>query len=250
MRNFKKLPRKQLEKFSPIFTQLGLVLVLFVVFVSLEYKTEKSTASIDNNNEIDNANVYVVQEDKVIIYEALKPKPVSKPKSPVIENLQEVDKVKDDFVETIIHNTDEETIDMEIVDPDDIIEVIIPEEPDPEPLSILRVQKAPVFAGCEGLSEQENRKCLDNKMKKLVQKHFNASLANELELKSGRHRIVTQFVIDTKGYITDVKIMAPHPKLKKETSRIIKKIPKFTPAMQQDKNVKVKYTLPILFRVD
>ena len=46
MKNLKKLPRKQLEKFSTIFTQLGLVIVLFVVYVTLEYQTEqKSVAS-------------------------------------------------------------------------------------------------------------------------------------------------------------------------------------------------------------
>jgi len=40
MKNFKKAPTKQLEKFSNIFAQLGLVLVLFVVYVSLEHQTE------------------------------------------------------------------------------------------------------------------------------------------------------------------------------------------------------------------
>jgi protein TonB len=43
MKNLKKQPTKQLEKFSNIFMQLGLVLVLFVVFVSLEHKTEERT---------------------------------------------------------------------------------------------------------------------------------------------------------------------------------------------------------------
>ena len=41
MKQVKKVPRKQLDKFSAIFSQLGLVLALFIVFVSLEYQTEK-----------------------------------------------------------------------------------------------------------------------------------------------------------------------------------------------------------------
>ena len=41
MNTKKKLPRKQLDKFSNIFTQLGLVLVLFVVYVTLEHTTEE-----------------------------------------------------------------------------------------------------------------------------------------------------------------------------------------------------------------
>ena len=38
MKNLKKVPTKQLEKFSNIFTQLGLVLVLFIVYLTLEHK--------------------------------------------------------------------------------------------------------------------------------------------------------------------------------------------------------------------
>lgn len=41
MKNVKKIPTKQLEKFSTIFTQLGLVLVLFIVYISLEHQTKQ-----------------------------------------------------------------------------------------------------------------------------------------------------------------------------------------------------------------
>lgn len=252
MRKLKKSPRKQLEKYSTIFTQLGLVLVLFIVFVVLEYKTEKpiDTSEIIND---DNSNVFMIPDHKVVIYkkDAPKPKPEPKVEKQIIKDLSIIEKTdEDDFIEKTIETKDVTNNNVDIVDPDDIVEVVLPEELDPEPVSILNVQKAPVFEGCEGLSEQENRKCLDRKMKKLIQRYFDSNLANELGLKSGKHRITTQFVIDTKGYVTDVKIMAPHPRLKRETNRIIKKIPQFTPGMQQDKNVKVKYTLPILFRVD
>jgi protein TonB len=40
MRNLKESPAKQLERFSSIFIQLGLVLALFALYVTLEYKTE------------------------------------------------------------------------------------------------------------------------------------------------------------------------------------------------------------------
>ncbi len=39
MKNVKKYPKKQLEKYSSIFVQLSLVLVLFVVYQMLEYET-------------------------------------------------------------------------------------------------------------------------------------------------------------------------------------------------------------------
>ena len=87
-------------------------------------------------------------------------------------------------------------------------------------------------------------------MKQLVLRNFNTELANELGLRSGKKRIMTQFVIDKNGHVTDVKIRAPHPKLKKEAGRIIGKIPKLIPGVQNDKAVKVKYTLPISFMVE
>jgi protein TonB len=48
MKNLKKQPTKQLEKFSNIFMQLCLVLVLFVVFFSLEHKPAQKTVAAEN----------------------------------------------------------------------------------------------------------------------------------------------------------------------------------------------------------
>jgi protein TonB len=41
MRNLKKDPTKQLEKFSTIFMQIGFVLVLFIVYLLLEYESKQ-----------------------------------------------------------------------------------------------------------------------------------------------------------------------------------------------------------------
>ena len=51
MKNLKKLPSKQLEKFSTIFTQLGLVLVLFIVYVTLEHETKQSRFIVQSSYE-------------------------------------------------------------------------------------------------------------------------------------------------------------------------------------------------------
>jgi protein TonB len=87
-------------------------------------------------------------------------------------------------------------------------------------------------------------------MNKFVQRNFNAQLANEIGLNSGKYRISTQFIIDDKGNVVDIQIRAPHFRLKKETQELIEKLPRFTPGKQRNKAVKVKYTLPISFRVD
>lgn len=250
MRNQKKTPRKQIEKFSAIFTQLGLVLVLFVVYSFLEYQTEKTIAKAVEPT-VESGEVYLL-EDKLIIYqkEIKKPVNVIPKQKPIVKVLSSFEKATEPTVETVFKTPTDNPIDTQIIDPDDIVEVDIPEEDVPETVPYYAVQNAPVFKGCEGLSEEENRKCLDKKLKKLIQRYFDADIANELGLRSGRHRINTEFVIDTSGEVTSVRIKAPHSRLEKETQRIISKIPKFTPGKQQNKAVKVKYVLPITFKVD
>lgn len=112
------------------------------------------------------------------------------------------------------------------------------------------IENAPVFKGCEGLSKEENKLCFEKKMNKFVQRNFDAQLANEIGLHSGKYRISKQFVIDDTGNVVDIQIRAPHFRLKKEMQELIEKLPKFTPGMQRNKAVNVKYTLPISFRVD
>lgn len=249
MKQLKKSPRLQLEKFSTIFTQLGLVLVLFIVFVSLEYETEKTAMIIDEPGE-EIREVYDIDKYKPLIIVKDLPKPVeTRVERPITTLIEDPEVVKNNQSETTIVTKVEDTPKEDFVIKDDV-----PEEPiindDDDPKGISFVSKIPVFKGCENLSEVEGRKCFDKKMNRLVRKHFNAGLANELGLRTGKHRIYTQFVIDKTGKVIDVKINAPHSRLKKETNRIIKKVPDFTPGENNGKKVKVKYTLPISFQVE
>ena len=112
------------------------------------------------------------------------------------------------------------------------------------------IQDAPVFKGCENLSKEDNKVCFDKKMKQFVQRNFDIELANEIGLHSGKHKIQTQFVIDNKGEVVDIKIRTAYKALEKEAKRIIKKLPKFKPGKQNSKTVKVRYNLPISFRIE
>ncbi|CAM1343155.1 energy transducer TonB [Tenacibaculum amylolyticum] len=252
MKKVKKLPQKQLEKFSSIFTQLGLVLVLFVVFVTLEHKTEKkgATAFTTTSNDTDEPTFVITdfrKELKRVVVETPKPqKPVLKPVQVLtkVEPIKNTDIVKQETVVQIPVDQPTEINKTNVVIPS------VPKTPENTTVSIRSVQKAPVFKGCEGLSEAENRICFEKKMKQLVQRHFDTDLANELGLRSGKNKILTQFVIDKNGLVTDIKVRAPHPRLKDEANRIIKKIPKFKPGEQNDKAVQVRYTLPISFMVE
>ena len=57
------------------------------------------------------------------------------------------------------------------------------------------------------------------------------------------------FTIDKTGKITKIQARAPHTNLEKEAIRVIELIPEMTPGKMQDKNVGVKYSLPIVFDV-
>ena len=81
MKYSKKLPIKQLEKFSNIFMQLGFVLTLFVVYVTLEYQTEvKSLGVLDAPISIDRTYIPFEQDilftrEPLVIPEIEIPKP-------------------------------------------------------------------------------------------------------------------------------------------------------------------------------
>lgn len=245
MKNLKKQPTKQLEKFSNIFMQLGLVLVLFVVFISLEHKTAQKTVAAENLDF--KPEVYPFNLNTAVVFRK-EPKIIPKQETPKQKPVffEKIKKGDNSIIETII-----DIEDLKILDIDSFEEEKEDEEFKPEDaVSFINIQNAPVFKGCEGLSKAENKVCFDKKMKRFVQRNFDAGLANELGLNTGKYKIRTQFIIDEKGNVIDIKIRAPHRQLEKETSRLIKKLPQFTPGQQQNRFVRVRYTLPIAFRVE
>lgn len=60
--------------------------------------------------------------------------------------------------------------------------------------------------------------------------------------------VYINFVVNTDGSITDIEIeRSPDSDLSKEAIRVVKAMPKWTPAMQDDKPVKVKFYMPLKF---
>ena len=63
-------------------------------------------------------------------------------------------------------------------------------------------------------------------------------------------RVVVQFVVNTDGKIVDVEVVrGVEESLDKEAVRVVKAMPPWNPGRQGGKNVRVKYTLPIRFRI-
>jgi TonB family protein len=63
-------------------------------------------------------------------------------------------------------------------------------------------------------------------------------------------RVMLQFVIEKDGSLTNIKVIqTPDSSLSDEAIRVLKTSPKWTPGKQGNKTVRVKYTLPVEFRI-
>ena len=63
-------------------------------------------------------------------------------------------------------------------------------------------------------------------------------------------RVIVTFVVEKDGSITDVKVVkSVDPSLDKEAQRVVKSMPKWIPGKQNGSAVRVKYTVPVTFRL-
>jgi len=240
----KKNPKKQLEKYSNIFMQIGLMLVLFITYTLVEYKTE--VKKIDFTAEAQTTEtlfptVYDVYEIEKVKKEVVKKLP---PKEIILEH---IDKRKDDekIPETLIADT-------QVIPKFDVNTLETVNDPDPdieEEVDFIVIEDVPVFPGCSG-DNKALKDCFNKKMQKHFTRKFDSELPNNLGLQSGRKRLIMLFKIDKTGNIVDIRVKAPHPRLEKEAERIVKLLPKMKPGKQRGRPVGVKYTLPMRIDVE
>ena len=111
------------------------------------------------------------------------------------------------------------------------------DEMDDEDVVFVIVEKMPEFPG----GQQALWNFLANNVKYPV-------IAQESGIQG---RAVCQFIVNRDGSITDVEVVksAGDPSLDKEAVRVMKLMPKWKPGIQNGKIVRVKYTLPVNFRL-
>lgn len=98
------------------------------------------------------------------------------------------------------------------------------------------VEQMPAFPG--GISE--------------LMKFLNANVRypKEAEQQGKQGRVIVTFVVDADGTVTDPEVVRPiDPLLDAEAMRVISTMPKWLPGKQNGKNVRVKYTMPITFKL-
>jgi len=120
-----------------------------------------------------------------------------------------------------------------------------------KPYSFYNVENVPEFLNTpNNLSKKEKRDYFSKQMSQFVTDNFNENIGDNLGLK-GKQKIYVRFIINKLGNIDIIKIRAPHPRLEKETKRVIKMLPQFIPGKEpNNKATDVSYTLPITFNIE
>ena len=78
----------------------------------------------------------------------------------------------------------------------------------------------------------------------------NISYPKDAEKQKVEGRVMVMFVVETDGSISDVEVARNvFPSLDEEAVRMVKAMPKWKPGKEKGKAVRVKFTLPVVFRL-
>ena len=116
-------------------------------------------------------------------------------------------------------------------------EVVVDEKPKEEETKVFDVvEQMPSFPGG------------DAELMKFLHDHIKYPVVAEENGIQGR--VIAQFVVERDGSISDVKVIkSVDPSLDKEAIRVLKSMPKWIPGKQNGSAVRVKYTVPVTFRL-
>lgn len=73
----------------------------------------------------------------------------------------------------------------------------------------------------------------------------------EQAMKEGiQGRVAVSFIVEKDGSISNVRpVLSVHPLLNKEAVRVVKSMPKWSPGKHNGKPVRVRYNLPVMFKL-
>lgn len=245
----KKNPKKDLRRWSLIFFQIGMILVLLISWWAIESKTYEK----QDDSEVEIVKYKDLEPEDVVVTE--KPQTDAPPPPPPPKVQEQLTVVEDD--EEIEEDVVESVEDVEVpkVEVADISEIdtapdVGEAEEEIEAVPFSMIQDVPIFPGCEKFKDNDKRKqCMSEKVQQFVNRRFNTDLAADLGL-SGVTRISVQFTVDENGNVVDIMTRATESALEDEAERVVKMLPSMQPGKQRGKKVKVIYQLPITFQVN
>ena len=222
----KKSPKASLEDKKFTYVLIGLVLVLSICYVAFEW-TEKEVTKYVVTEDV------AWQDEELDIQQTTQETPPPPP-PPAPQEVEVLNVVEDDVeVEEIEINTeDDKDVEVVIAPP-----VEAPVEEEEEEVIFMVVESMPEFPG----GQQALFKYLADNVKYPV-------IAQENGIQG---RVICQFVVNKDGSIVDVVAVrsSGEASLDKEAIRVIKSMPKWKPGKQRGKPVRVKYTVPVNFRL-
>ena len=119
--------------------------------------------------------------------------------------------------------------------PEDIFEMLEEEFPEPDETYWL-VEEMPVYSGGQ------------RALLRFLTQHLTYP-ADAVQQKI-QGQVVCRFIVNKNGSISDIEVVnSVNPSLDKEALRVLHMMPPWTPGKRQGQAVKVKYTLPIDFRL-
>lgn len=225
----KKSRKADLENKKGSSLLIGLVVAFGVLFVALEWAQKDVTIyeeALREEVEIDEEMVEVTFREET--------PPPPPPEAPAPETvLSDVIEIKENTedVQTVDFSTEDDGKAVEIQAP-----IAAPEEEAEEQKIFVVVEKMPEFPGGE------------DAMRRYLARNIRYPLIAQENGIQGR--VICQFVVNSDGKIVDVQVVrGVEASLDEEAIRVIKSMPNWTPGKQGGKNVRVKYTLPIRFKL-
>ena len=224
----KKTPKADLENKKSTWLLVGYVIVLAFMFIAFEWT--KRDIQIDTSQAITDL---VFEEEIIPITEQPEQVAPPPPEAPSIAETLTIVDDDADVEETTIATSEETNQAVEIK----YVPVAVEEE-EPEEQTIFEVvEQMPEFpnGGMAGLMQYLSK---------------NIKYPTIAQENGTQGRVTVQFVVNRDGSIVDAKVLrGVDPYLDKEAIRVISSMPKWKPGMQRGKAVRVKYTVPVMFRL-
>lgn len=225
----KKSEKADLERGKGTSLLIGFVMALAVMFVALEW-TERE---VEDNSEIYGVQDLVFEAEEVPITmpekKQVPPPPAAVTKAEIIEIVEDDADIEEDIMASFEDQSD-------WVDINEVEEIVVEEEPEEE-APFMVVEDMPEFPGGQAALLDYLRKNI--KYPRICQE-------NNIQ-----GRVLVTFIVNKDGAIVDPEVVkSVNPSLDKEALRVISTMPKWKPGSQRGKPVRVKYTVPVNFRLN
>lgn len=227
----KKSPKADLERGKTLSVLMGFVVGLAVLFVGFEW----STRDVMVVQESDGVADIIAEEEVEITRPENTPPPPPPPPAPVVTEVLNVveDDVELEQQDILSSEDNQQEAQTAVYTPPAVVEE---EEEEAAQQIFTVVEEMPEFPG----GQMELLKYLSKAI------HYPV-IAQENGIQG---RVVCAFVVNRDGSIVDAEVLrGVDSSLDKEALRVINSMPKWKPGKQRGKPVRVKYTVPVTFRL-